>query len=139
MARALASLALLLALGLAACGSDPDADKEPKSSKTGVTPISLAWLLRTYAENPSRADAMYRGRLFEFSATVAAVDKDGAGHPALTLRTAEEGGGVSCVGGGGDTKLAAVANQATVKVRAKVVGLNTKTSLIVLSDCQVVG
>ncbi len=138
MARALALALALLVLPLLACGGDADADKGPKSSKQGVTPISLAWLLRTYAENPSRADAEYRGRVFEFSAIVAGSDRDAAGRPALVLKTTEEAGAVSCVAADG-TSLRDAAKDSTVIVRAKVVGLDTKTSMIVLSDCQVVG
>lgn len=138
MARALALALALFVLPLLACGGDADAEKGPKSSKQGVTPISLAWLLRTYAENPSRADAEYRGRIFEFSATAAGVAPDATGQPAVTLETSEEGGAVSCVAGEGTT-FASIGTGTTVIVRGKVVGLNTKTSMIVLVECQVVG
>ena len=130
--------AALLALPLLACGAQAGDPQEPHSSKTGVTPISLEWLLRTYAENPSRADGMYRGRVFEFSAVVGGSESDAAGRRTLLLKAAEEPGVASCKAAAQSNDLPAAPKDSTLRLRGRVIGLNSRTSTIVLGECQVV-
>ena len=137
MRRAWPWLPMLVLLGTVRCGGEAATDKEPHSSKTGVTPIALDWLLRTYAENPSRADGMYRGRLFEFQATVGSAEKDASGQTTLLLKDAQEPGSASCKAAPG-SDLPADSKDRTLRLRGRVIGLNSRTSTIILGDCQVV-